>query len=78
MSSTDSLCHSLSGPWRSFSRAGRIPVLGKLFVMVLVVGAVTQGTIAAWLIMLSCLCKAATVGKMREVEGRLTQTLRDT
>lgn len=53
-------------------------MLGKLFVMVLVGGAVTQGTVAAWLIMLSCLCKAATVGKMREVEGRLTQTLRDT
>lgn len=47
------------------------PVLRKLFVMDLVVGALTQGAFALWLI------RRITVGKMRGVVSRLAEILTD-
>lgn len=48
------------------------PELRKLFVMDLVVGALTQGAVALWLIR-----GGITVGKMREVVSRVAEILTD-
>lgn len=48
------------------------PVLRKLFVRDLVVGALTQGAFALWLIR-----RGITVGKMRGVVSRLAEILTD-
>lgn len=77
-SSADRLCPSLSGLWRSavLLRASLgllgFPELRKLFVMDLVVGALTQGAVASWLIR-----GGITVGKMREVVSRVAEILTD-
>lgn len=72
-----SLCHTLSGPWKSddvrevaLGLVGFL-VLGKLFVMGLAVGALTWGAFVAWLILQSCLWKRSNCWKE---EGSLEQT----